>query len=106
MRKLAIVLGVAAITAAVANVALAERKIRSAQSSTVTTCMMTCNAQAANCQSTCLVPTATPARDDPNDLDAQPQQHRQHHMLADVYVSQITDYAGAWDCRVLHICAA
>lgn len=31
-------------------------KIRLAQSSVVTTCMMTCNAQSANCQSNCIVP--------------------------------------------------
>jgi hypothetical protein len=60
MRKLAIVLAVAAITATAADGAAAERKIRLAQSSIVTTCMMTCNAQAANCQSTCLVPTPIP----------------------------------------------
>ena len=33
-------------------------KIRLAQSSTVTNCMMGCNAQAANCQTACLLPSA------------------------------------------------
>jgi len=36
----------------------AAGKIRLAQSFTATNCMMVCNAQAANCQTTCLVPTA------------------------------------------------
>ncbi len=31
-------------------------KIRLAQTSTVTNCMMTCNAQAATCQTSCVVP--------------------------------------------------
>jgi hypothetical protein len=40
--------------------AQAASRIRLAQSSTVTNCMMACNAQAATCQTTCLVP-GTPA---------------------------------------------
>ena len=38
------------------GVANAAGKIRLAQTSTVTNCMMTCNSQAAACQTTCLVP--------------------------------------------------
>jgi hypothetical protein len=38
----------------------AARKFRLAQSSTTTNCMMSCNSQAANCQTTCLVPGTPP----------------------------------------------
>jgi hypothetical protein len=38
----------------------ADAKIRLAQSSTLTNCMMTCNSQAAACATTCLVPGAAP----------------------------------------------
>jgi hypothetical protein len=41
--------------AAFASEALAG-KIRLAQTSTVTNCMMTCNAQAASCQTSCVLP--------------------------------------------------
>ena len=45
----------------VASVAAqAAARVRLAQSSTVTNCMMACNAQAANCQTTCLVPGSAP----------------------------------------------
>jgi hypothetical protein len=55
----------AAINAAVAQGAMAqgatvEGRIRLAQTSTVTNCMMTCNAQAANCQTGCVVPGTPP----------------------------------------------
>jgi hypothetical protein len=40
--------------------AQAASRIRLAQTSNVTNCMMTCNAQAATCQSTCLVPGTPP----------------------------------------------
>jgi|SRR5271155_632080 len=40
--------------------ALAAKNMRLAQTSTVTNCMMTCNSQAANCQTTCLVPGTPP----------------------------------------------
>jgi hypothetical protein len=40
--------------------ASAQGKIKVAQSSVTTTCMMTCNAQYANCQSSCLA-TGTPS---------------------------------------------
>jgi hypothetical protein len=47
------------VTVAVwATSAGATGKIRLAQTSAATTCMMTCNAQAANCQTTCLIPPA------------------------------------------------
>jgi len=62
MRRLAIVLTVLSIGAAsdeLAATASAAGKIRLAQTSTVTNCMMACNAQAATCQTTCLIP-ATP----------------------------------------------
>ena len=38
----------------------AREKIRLAQSSTLTNCMMTCNAQFATCDTTCLVPGSVP----------------------------------------------
>ncbi len=38
--------------------ALAGGKVRLAQSGTVTTCMVNCNTQAANCQSSCILPSA------------------------------------------------
>ena len=44
-----------------AGAALAAGKIRLAQSSTLTNCMMTCNTQGANCQSACLLPGTPPA---------------------------------------------
>jgi hypothetical protein len=59
MRGFAILLVAAAISA-VAQDALAAGKIRLAQSSTATTCMMICNAQAANCQTACVVPGTPP----------------------------------------------
>lgn len=40
--------------------AFAAGKIRLAQTSTVTNCMMTCNSQAATCQATCVVPGTPP----------------------------------------------
>jgi hypothetical protein len=43
-----------------AAVATVWADVASAQSSTTTNCMMTCNAQAATCQSTCFVPAAPP----------------------------------------------
>jgi hypothetical protein len=46
---------------AFASPALAGSKnIKLAQSSTVTNCMMTCNASAASCQSSCVVPGTPP----------------------------------------------
>ena len=39
---------------------LAAGRIRLAQTSTVTNCMMACNSQAATCQTTCLVPGTPP----------------------------------------------
>jgi hypothetical protein len=50
-----------AITIASTGGALADGKIRLAQSSTATNCMMFCNAQAASCQTTCLVPGTAPS---------------------------------------------
>ena len=38
------------------SVALAAARIRVAQTSNVTNCMMGCNSQAASCQITCLIP--------------------------------------------------
>ena len=40
--------------------AAAAGRIRIAQTSTVTNCMMACNSQAAACQTTCLVPGTPP----------------------------------------------
>jgi hypothetical protein len=53
------VAALAAMLAVAANAA-AEPKLRLAQSSTVTNCMMACNAQAASCQTSCLVPGTPP----------------------------------------------
>jgi hypothetical protein len=57
MRCLAVLFTVVAV-AGFAGAASAGEKIRLAQSSTTTNCMMTCNAQAATCQTTCFVPPA------------------------------------------------
>ena len=60
MRRLAtLALAAGCIIAASAGVAQAE-KIRLAQNSAVTTCMMTCNSQSAACQTNCLVPGTPP----------------------------------------------
>ena len=59
MRGLGFVLLAAAIGAAPAS-AFAEGKIRLAQTSNVTNCMMICNSAAANCRTTCLVPGTPP----------------------------------------------
>jgi hypothetical protein len=48
MRSIASILAVMVIAAALAPGAEAGEKIRLAQSSTVTNCMMTCNSQVAN----------------------------------------------------------
>jgi len=58
MRGRGILLAVLAIIGC-ASAALAQN-IRLAQSSMVTNCMMTCNAQAAACQSNCVVPGIPP----------------------------------------------
>lgn len=56
--SVALAVGVAmGATVAAAN---AAAKIRLAQSSTVTNCMMACNARSATCQTTCLVPGTPP----------------------------------------------
>ena len=63
MRRLAIFLAVLSLCSAIdgfAGVASAAGKIRLAQTSAVTTCMMVCNSQAAACQTTCLVPGPAP----------------------------------------------
>ena len=44
-----------------ASSAFAADKIRLAQSSAVTNCIMTCNAQAAACQTTCVLPGPPPS---------------------------------------------
>ena len=59
MRGFVILLAAAAIAAA-AQPVFAEQKIRLAQTSTVTNCLMLCNAQSANCQTACLVPGTAP----------------------------------------------
>ena len=61
MRGLAILLAVAAINAVAPSVFAAEAKIRLAQTSTATNCMMTCNAQAASCRTGCIVPGTLPS---------------------------------------------
>src|SRR5580692_9193805 len=57
MRCCAVLLAVVAVAGFVSE-ASAGKKIRFAQSSTTTNCMMTCNAQAATCQTACFVPPA------------------------------------------------
>jgi hypothetical protein len=42
------------------SVGLAAGRIRVAQTSIVTNCMMACNSQAAACQTTCLIPGTAP----------------------------------------------
>lgn len=63
MRRLVMlfcVLALGAATAETTRVANAAGKIRLAQTSTVTNCMMAYNSQAATCQTTCLVPGTAP----------------------------------------------
>ena len=62
MRRAIMVSAVITVGAAVNGMAAAQAAgtIRLAQTSAVTTCMMTCNAQAATCQATCLVPGTPP----------------------------------------------
>jgi glutaminase len=55
LARLVVLAGLAAAGMA-DGAAQAATRIRLAQSSTVTNCMMACNAQAATCQTTCLVP--------------------------------------------------
>lgn len=57
MQCLAVLFAVVAV-AGFAREASAGEKIRLAQTSTTTNCMMTCNAQAATCQAACFVPSA------------------------------------------------
>ena len=71
MRNIASILAVMVIAAALAPGAEAGEKIRLAQSSTVTNCMMTCNSQVANCRTACFVPTAADPAAGPA---AEPQQ--------------------------------
>jgi hypothetical protein len=59
MRRLAIAALVFGLGSAQAGGAFAG-KILLAQTSTVTNCMMTCNAQAASCQASCVVPGNAP----------------------------------------------
>ncbi len=61
MRRFAILLAVMAINAVAPSVFAAEAEIRLAQTSTATNCMMTCNAQAASCQTACVVPGNPPS---------------------------------------------
>jgi hypothetical protein len=56
MRGLVAFLLSVTIVAAYATPSMASGKIRLAQSSTATNCMMACNAQAASCQTSCLLP--------------------------------------------------
>lgn len=60
MRRVSTFTGVLLLAVAMVPAAAQSRAIRLAQSSTVTNCMMVCNAQAANCQTTCIVPGAAP----------------------------------------------
>lgn len=59
MRGFAILLAATLVVAA-GNVH-ADQKIRLAQTSTATNCMMLCNAQVADCRTACLVPGTPPS---------------------------------------------
>ena len=59
MRCLAVLFAIVAVVG-FATEASAGEKIRLAQTSTVTNCMMTCNSQAATCQTACVVPGTAP----------------------------------------------
>jgi hypothetical protein len=59
MRSVTVLLAALALAGA-ATGAMAAKKMRLAQTSAVTSCMMSCNSQAAACQSTCLVPGTPP----------------------------------------------
>jgi hypothetical protein len=77
MRSIAFIWVVALISAALAQGASAQEKIQLAQSSTVTDCMMNCNAQVTNCRTTCLVPVPatplpSPSSSPPSTLNATP----------------------------------
>jgi hypothetical protein len=54
------VLGLGTTMLGTVGAASAAGKIRLAQTSNVTNCMMACNSQAASCQTTCLVPGTPP----------------------------------------------
>jgi len=54
------VLSVGCAVGAFATAASADGLIRLAQSSAATTCIMTCNSQAAACATTCLIPGTPP----------------------------------------------
>jgi hypothetical protein len=62
MHRLAILLAVLSVSSASEGLvsAASATRIRLAQTSTVTNCMMLCNSQAATCQTTCLVPGTAP----------------------------------------------
>jgi hypothetical protein len=60
MRGVSIFVAVLAIVGS-ASSAFAAGKIRLAQTSATTNCMMTCNSQAATCQSSCVIPGTPPA---------------------------------------------
>ena len=62
MRRAVLLLVGLSVAAAMSGVVAAANagKIRLAQTSTVTNCMMACNSQAATCQTTCLVPGTPP----------------------------------------------
>ena len=63
MRRSAILLAVLVLGLAgerTSEGAATTKKIRLAQSSNVTSCMMACNSQAATCQTTCLIPGTPP----------------------------------------------
>ena len=79
MRSIAFIWAVAVISAALAQGASAQEKIRLAQSSTVTNCMMNCNAQVTNCRTTCLVPVTPPAASPASSSSPPPFPMRRHH---------------------------
>jgi hypothetical protein len=70
MRGWTILLAALAITEFAAS-SSAQGKIRLAQTSVTTTCMMTCNSQYANCQSSCLA-TGSQQQSNPSGSNSNP----------------------------------
>jgi hypothetical protein len=60
MRRLTIVCAILLIGGSAIAAAADSGRIRLAQTSTVTNCMMTCNSQAATCQTACILPGTLP----------------------------------------------
>jgi len=82
MRGLTFLLAATAVCIA-ANHSPADDKIRLAQTGNVTTCMMQCNSQAANCQTTCLIPAPPPTPGTTHERAYRQDEHRGKHGVPD-----------------------